>query len=151
MKKFLLIVILIAAYFQFSGAHSPLPYQTSDISSSFETAAHDGDQAIANAFERHISNLQVEGQGIVSKVLADDLDGSRHQRFIVRLATGQILLVAHNIDLAPRIDGLSQGDQITFFGEYEWNPKGGVIHWTHHDPAGRHEAGWIKHNGSIYQ
>ena len=38
-----------------------------------------------------------------------------------------------------------------FGGEYEWNEKGGIIHWTHHDPAGRHADGWLKHNNRIYQ
>jgi hypothetical protein len=33
----------------------------------------------------------------------------------------------------------------------KWNPQGGVIHWTHHDPAGRHLSGWVKHNGRTYQ
>jgi Protein of unknown function (DUF3465). len=50
--------------------------------------------------------------------LPDDEQGSRHQRFILRLASGRTLLVAHNIDLAPRIDGLQVGDQVAFSGEY---------------------------------
>jgi Protein of unknown function (DUF3465) len=97
------------------------------------------------------SDTQIHGSGQVIKVLADDNDGSRHQRFLVRLASGQTLLVAHNIDLARRIDSLQTGDTVEFYGEYEWNPQGGVIHWTHRDPQGRHTAGWIKHNGRIYQ
>jgi len=60
-------------------------------------------------------------------------------------------LLAHNIDVAPRIDGLAPGDRVRFKGEYIWNEKGGVIHWTHHDPQGRHVAGWIVHNGKTYQ
>lgn len=87
----------------------------------------------------------------MTKVLRDDLKGSRHQRFILKTDTGQTLLVAHNIDLAPRIDGLKAGDTVEFYGEYEWNPKGGVIHWTHHDPDNRHVAGWLRHQGRTYQ
>jgi cold shock CspA family protein len=110
-----------------------------------------GDQALANAFANHQSNLQIQGRGTVIRVLPDDVNGSRHQRFILRVGSGQTLLVAHNIDLAPRIGSLREGDEIMFNGEYEWNQKGGVIHWTHHDPNGSHIAGWIKHNGQTYQ
>ena len=109
------------------------------------------DEALARAFKQRARNLQVEGQGIVQKVLSDDNNGSRHQRFIVSLASGQTLLIAHNIDLAPRVDGLREGDVVLFSGEYEWNPEGGVAHWTHRDPSKRHLAGWIKHNGKVYQ
>lgn len=111
----------------------------------------DHDAIIEDAFVRHISGLQVAGQGRVVKVLRDDDNGSRHQRFIVQLDSGRTVLVAHNIDLAPRIDALRTGDTIAFFGEYEWNPKGGVVHWTHRDPQGRHSAGWVKHEGQTYQ
>jgi len=109
------------------------------------------DQALADAFENRGSNLQIEGQGIVARVLSDDHDGSRHQRFIIELDSGQTLLVAHNIDLAPRIESLREGDEVAFYGEYEWTSQGGVIHWTHHDPDGHHPDGWIKHRGETYQ
>ncbi len=115
-------------------------------------AAQGGSDAlIRQAFQQHASNLQVSASGVVARLLPDDLDGSRHQKFIVRLASGQTLLIAHNIDLAPRIDGLREGDSVAFNGEYEWNPQGGVVHWTHLDPAGTHPSGWIKHDGRIYQ
>lgn len=106
---------------------------------------------IGRAFASGAKDIQVEGKGAVIRVLSDDLDGSRHQRFIVQLESGQTLLLTHNIDLAPRIDGLKVGDSVSFNGEYVWNKEGGVIHWTHHDPKGRHVAGWVKHNGRTYQ
>jgi hypothetical protein len=87
----------------------------------------------------------------VSRLLADDLEGQRHQRFILEMASGQTVLVTHNTDIAPRVDGLQEGDRVRFKGEYVWNQKGGVVHWTHHDPDGRHAAGWLQHNGKTYQ
>jgi hypothetical protein len=107
--------------------------------------------ALQAAFKNKQSGIQVQGKGVVSRILSDDDDGSRHQRFILRLSTGQTLLVAHNIDLAPRVRHLDEGDEVEFYGEYEWNSKGGVIHWTHHDPNNRHVGGWLKHRGKTYQ
>lgn len=114
-------------------------------------SSDESDTRLRSAFENQQSDLQIQGGGEVIKVLADDNKGSRHQRFILRTSSGQTVLVAHNIDLASRISGLKAGDYVEFNGEYEWNAKGGVIHWTHRDPQGRHEAGWLKHAGMIYQ
>ncbi len=108
-------------------------------------------QPISNLYAEKQSDVQVQGKGIVVKVLADDLQGSRHQRFILKTADGLSLLVAHNIDLAPRLAGLKKGDKVSFYGEYEWNQRGGIIHWTHDDPGRRHEDGWLKYKGRIYQ
>lgn len=110
-----------------------------------------GDQLFGEAFADRSSGLAVEGQGTVERLLSDDTDGSRHQRFIVRLASGQTLLIAHNVDIAPRVEGLQVGDSVAFKGEYEWNEQGGLVHWTHRDPDGDHAAGWIEHDGKTYQ
>jgi hypothetical protein len=107
--------------------------------------------SIKSAYENHQSDVQVKGSGVVVRILSDDNKGSRHQKFILKLSSGQTILIAHNIDLAPRINSISKGDQVQFYGEYEWNKKGGVVHWTHHDPKGHHTGGWLKHNGSTYQ
>lgn len=105
----------------------------------------------AALFAAKISDVQVEDTGVIIKILADDIQGSRHQKFLVKIANGQTLLFAHNIDLAARIANIKVGDNITFRGEYEYNPKGGIVHWTHQDPQGKHFAGWIKHNGQVYE
>jgi hypothetical protein len=77
------------------------------------------DRVLRRAFEQRSSNLQVEGAGVVKRILADDNVGSRHQRFILELSSGQTLLIAHNIDVAQRIRGLRKGDKVAFRGEYE--------------------------------
>ena len=113
--------------------------------------AQASEQSILDAYAQGTSNIMVEAAGQVERLLSDDLDGSRHQRFIVRLPSGHTVLISHNIDLAPRIDAIQQGDSVQFRGEYEWNSQGGVIHWTHHDPDGDHPGGWIEHQGQRYE
>jgi len=107
--------------------------------------------AIARAFANHARDVRVDGSGSVSRVLSDDNQGERHQRFLVLLPTGQSILIVHNIDIAPRVDNLRVGDEIEFEGEYVWNDRGGLVHWTHHDPSNRHRPGWVKHAGHVYQ
>lgn len=106
--------------------------------------------AVEHAFAAKRSDVQVSGKGKVIKLLADDNKGSRHQKFLVKINAQQTLLFAHNIDLAPRVP-LQIGDEVSFNGEYVYNPKGGIIHWTHHAPQGDHEAGWVMLNGQKYQ
>ena len=115
------------------------------------TASLSDNAAIMRAFVNHARDVRVDGSGSVSRVLADDNQGARHQRFLVLLPTGQSILIVHNIDIAPRVENLKVGDEIEFEGEYVWNDQGGVVHWTHHDPSGQHKAGWVKHAGHAYQ
>lgn len=105
---------------------------------------------IERAFANKQSDIQVQGAGVVVKLLPDDTKGAQHQKFLVKINTNQTLLFAHNIDVAPRVP-LQVDDTITFNGEYVYNPKGGVMHWTHHDPDNRHENGWIKLHHETYQ
>lgn len=141
MKKYLPIIIAILTVLgwnQFNSGDDELASRASD----YEVQTNDQDWR---------GGQQVRGRGEVVRVLTDDNEGSRHQRFIVRLQSGRTLLIAHNIDLAPRVPSIRSGDVVSFNGEFEDNDRGGVIHWTHHDPRGRHEAGWIEHNGKKYQ
>jgi Protein of unknown function (DUF3465) len=154
MKKILLLVVVVAALFYGSGG-SKIVRQlagSQSVTAGNSVASQSGiAEAARKAFDEHKSGIQITGDGVVSKLLSDDTDGRRHQRFILTLASGQTLLVAHNIDLAPRLESLKSGDSVAFNGVYEWNAKGGVIHWTHHDPSGQHEPGWLKHSGRTYQ
>lgn len=153
MIKLLLIVAIAVVYtaVQYPSSEvAQLPQQAVAAAEVVEKVS-DGEQAIRQAFDDKLSNRQVKGKGTVTRILADDMNGARHQRFILQLPVGITVLIAHNIDLAPRIPNLKAGDTVEFNGEYEWNSKGGVIHWTHDDPRGQHEAGWLRHDGTTYQ
>lgn len=150
----IVILVLIGAYLGFDREQKQNPQlnntQSAVVQSETQSRTDDSEK-IQQAFQQQKSNVQVHASGRVKVVLADDNDGSRHQKFILELSNGLTVLVAHNIDLAPRIENLKKGDVVEFYGEYEYNPKGGVIHWTHHDPQQRHIAGWLKYQGKTYQ
>jgi hypothetical protein len=124
--------------------------QTLNLQSLSSGLTSEDNAGLKQAFANKQSHLWLQGSGEVKKLLADDTKGARHQRFLVTISPEQTLLFAHNIDLAPRVADLNPGDQIQFKGEYIYNPKGGIMHWTHHDPQGR-QGGWIKANGKIYE
>ncbi len=139
------LVIGIGTYGFFQ--HNPSSLDVLAKESRFSQAEH----TVGYAYQQNLSDIQVKGVGRVSRVLPDDNQGSRHQKFILRLPSGQTILIAHNIDLAPRIPNLRKGHSIEFYGEYEWNKQGGVVHWTHRDPKGRHIGGWLKRDGRVYE
>ncbi len=148
MKKYIILILVIAGLVYTGVQH--LQNRSSE-SVNTDSGTLTNDRILSDAFNNKESNIQVSGSGRVTGVLPDDNEGSRHQRFIIELDSGQTILIAHNIDIAPGINSLGKGDQIEFYGEYEWNSNGGVVHWTHHDPDGSHEDGWLKHRGRIYQ
>lgn len=138
MKKILLLIVAIGgAYFTYYTSQAPQTYEPADHPAQVAQQWQSGDQ--------------VSGGGTVLRILSDDNTGDRHQRFILKMTSGRTLLIAHNIDLAPRIQSLKEGDFVMFFGQYETNAQGGVIHWTHKDPQGWHVAGWLEHNGKRYE
>ena len=153
MQKLILIFLIALFSVACKQGVSQAPATLSEVTQSANTS-------VEQAFKQRASNVQVEGKGEVVKLLPDDNNGSRHQKFLVKISPEQTLLFAHNLDLAARVEPLAVGDIVEFKGEYVFNPKGGIVHWTHRDPQGRqengspqgqHEAGWIKHNEQIYQ
>ena len=157
------IALLVAAYLgldlseskqqgnTFTPAQGTTEQYTQQPDRTSHTTVDTGAARIQQAYQQRQSDVQVQGAGEVIAVLKDDNDGSRHQKFILELSNSQTVLVAHNIDLAPRIQNIQKGDRVEFFGEYEYSEKGGVIHWTHHDPAQKHVGGWLKHQERTYQ
>ena len=143
LKKAIAIGIIAAAMFAYRSGHSA----TSFISILAGTAQPAG--TAEDAFRNHRSGVMVTAEGTVIRLLADDNDGSRHQRFIMRLASGQTLLVAHNIDLSTRVP-VQLNVLVKLRGQFEWSDKGGTVHWTHRDPEQKHEAGWIEIAGRRY-
>ena len=111
---------------------------------------------VENQFSSNIEeviNARQSGQIVnfearVIKLLRDDLKGDKHQKLIMK-TNAHTLLLAHNIDIAPRIP-VKVGDTIIVQGEYEWNDQGGLVHWTHRS-NNQHPGGWIKHKNIKYQ
>ncbi len=150
MKKIIIIVLVVAGIYQWTNPSNttstsvPLIASKATKATKATMASNNPsafDSKIEQAYKNRQSDVQVQGLGKVIRILPDDNKGSRHQRFILKLANGQTLLIAHNIDLAAKITSLSTGDQVESFGANEWNNKGGVVHRTHHDPRGRHVGG----------
>jgi len=109
------------------------------------------DGAIVQDYQSHRSNVEVTADATVVRLLSDRRSSTGvHEQFIIQLTGGQITVeVEHNISLGTRVP-VSEGDHVVVHGEYIWNAKGGLIHFTHHDPQGTREGGFITDNGKTY-
>ena len=114
--------------------------------------AASGNAAIQSDFAEHRSSVEVTANGQVTRLLTDEHgpEGT-HQRFIVQLGgMTQTVLIDNNVEIGRRA-AVAVGDAVTVHGEYVWNEQGGLIHFTHHDPAHTHEGGWIEVDGVRYE
>lgn len=151
LKKILPILILLGLvyYLQHSNFLSSETEQANSTQSNHpQDTAH---STVERYFKQKVSGKMIKLTAEVTRILSDDTHEPRHQRFVIELDKGLTVLISHNIDLAPRVSGLNIGDEVTITGQYEWNERGGVIHWTHHDPQGRRDGGQIIHQGSVYR
>jgi Protein of unknown function (DUF3465) len=161
MKKLFLVLLAVCVALSFSACQAPNNAQTAAQTQSAEQAVQTSTTpsasssmdagAITEAFGAQRNLPQVQGSGVVTKVLKDDTKGLKHQKFLLKISENITILIAHNIDLAHRVDDVKEGDVVEFKGEYIYTPKGGTVHWTHKDPRNHHEAGWLKHNGNTYE
>lgn len=99
------------------------------------------------------SGQEVLAQGNVAAILGTrEGPSGEHEGFLLQL-TGDCDLVVRvetNVDLTGPVP-LRAGEAAIVKGQYEYTVMGGVIHWTHHDPAGRHVAGYVQAGGKVYQ
>jgi Protein of unknown function (DUF3465) len=109
------------------------------------------DAAIVADFQSHQSNVEVTGDGTIVRLLSDRTSSTgTHEQFIIKLSSQDLTVeIEHNISIAARVPA-SLGDHVIVHGEYIWNAEGGLIHFTHHDPQGTHEGGYIIDGGKTY-
>jgi hypothetical protein len=110
------------------------------------------DGAVCSAYSAGRSHVEVVADGTVTRLLGVQAGRvSPHEGFLLRLASGCSLVVRieANTDFTGPIP-LADGQHVVVKGEYEYYPLGGVIHWTHRDPRGRHEGGYIESGGRTY-
>lgn len=110
------------------------------------------DAAVCSAYHAGRSHVEVVADGTVTRVFGMQPGRiSPHEGFLIRLASGcdAIVRVEANADFTGPIP-LHRGERVTVKGEYEYYPRGGVIHWTHHDPRNHHEAGFVEIGTKLY-
>jgi hypothetical protein len=72
-----------------------------------------------------------------------------HETFGVQTPAGPVQVI-DNTGIAPRVP-VQPGDQIQVRGEMVHDPgRIPVVHWTHHDPQGKHAGGFIELRGRFY-
>ena len=113
------------------------------LSESHAESKKEVSSAAKEAYLKQYSDLFLMVEGEVAKILSDDIDGTPHQRFIIITSAGQTLLITHNLRLAPRVP-LQPGLKLRIYGEYRWNPKGGLIHKTHGSKRKGDPHGWVE-------
>jgi hypothetical protein len=109
---------------------------------------------VYDAWRAHRSYVQVTASGSVARVLGTRLGpAGEHEGFLLHLSgaegRGLTVRVEDNTDLTGPIP-LQAGEDAIVSGEYIYDPRGGIIHYTHRDPRGRHPSGYVRVNGRLY-
>jgi hypothetical protein len=72
-----------------------------------------------------------------------------HEAFDAQTGAGPVEIV-DNVRIAPRVP-VQPGDRISVRGEMVHDRgRPPIVHWTHHDPEGRHADGFIRFRGQVY-
>lgn len=119
------------------------------------TSASADNAAIYDAWRSNRSHLEVTAEGSVARRLGTRVGRSgTHEGFLLHLTgaagRGLTVRVEDNVDITGPIP-LTEGAEVEVRGEYIFDRRGGIIHYTHRDPRGRHSAGYVRVNDKFYQ
>ncbi len=109
-------------------------------------------QAVCDAYAAARSHVEVIVRGPVTRVLGVAPGRvSPHEGFLMRVRARCDLTVRveSNVFFTGRFP-IARGERVQVKGEYEYYPRGGVIHWTHRDPRLRHQGGYVEVGGHWY-
>ncbi len=108
-----------------------------------------------DAWRSGTSHVEVTVGGVVARVLGTRV-GRRgaHEGFLLHLSgadgRGLTVRVEDNVDLTGPIP-LREGESVEVRGEYIFDARGGIVHYTHRDPRGHHLSGYVLADGKFYQ
>lgn len=87
-----------------------------------------------------------------AKVISDPVESGGHERFEVKVPTGETLEIDHNTTLAQSVP-LHSGDQVVIHGQLYIDPGPHVgVHCTHAaTSSGCPQPGWIEFASNYYE
>lgn len=144
MHKFLRTVLafsfVFSAQFAFSyQQQQPRPGQITD------------DSDLVRAVRSQKAQFYIEaGNLVVTKLLPDDRNGLKHQKWEARLSNGEVIQVVYNSDMGDRVP-VKIGDKFGVGGQFVWGrQRMGVMHWLHEDKREKRPDGYVFFNGTVY-
>ncbi|TAM61588.1 DUF3465 domain-containing protein [bacterium] len=112
-----------------------------------------GDGQLRRAVLQHHRPAEVTYSGTVASnpiFFHSNRSGMTHEMFDVDTSSGLRTQVVENVDVGPRVP-VYRGEDVTVRGEYVRDAGSThVVHFTHHDPSGRHANGFIEAGGRRY-
>jgi hypothetical protein len=108
--------------------------------------------SICNDYGSQATNQEVIAHGRVGEILGTRPGRSgSHEGFLLKLDgdCDLTLKVETNVSITGPVP-IHRGEIVIVKGEYVYDPLGGILHWTHHDPEGRHVAGYVVSDGKTY-
>jgi hypothetical protein len=103
----------------------------------------------ADRSPRHAVEVYVPRATVVRVFGIHWSSSGEHEAFAFDASGSSVpVMVEDNVSIAGVVP-LRAGATISLLGQYECDD--GVMHWTHHDPSGRHRPGYIEADSRVYQ